>query len=85
MRVAEIAVDGHSPTLVHQQPVADSARGLEMDRIGGIGLDLAAQAVDLHVHRALAAAVGELQELVPLDGVARAAGERSSGCRARGR
>ena len=38
----------------HHQPVADAAHGLHDQRIGRIALDLAAQAVDLHVDRALA-------------------------------
>src|SRR5665647_3759783 len=36
------------------QPVADAAHGLHEQRIGGIGFDLAAQAVDLDVDGALA-------------------------------
>src|SRR6516162_3472202 len=37
-----------------RQPVADAAHRLQIERIGGIGLDLAAQPVDLHVDGAFA-------------------------------
>src|SRR5581483_1004554 len=36
------------------QPVADATNGLQIERIGRIRLDLAAQPVDLHVDGALA-------------------------------
>ena len=71
--------------LVHQQPVANSARRLQVDRVGGVRLDLAAQAVDLDVDGALAAAVGDFQELVPLARSRPGARRRCAGSRARGR
>src|SRR3954453_18630220 len=56
--------------LFHQQPVANSARRLQVHRVRRIGLDLAAQPVDLDVDGPLAATVRNFQELVPLDGLA---------------
>ena len=44
---------------VHQQTVADAARGLQVDGVGGVRLDLAAQPVDLDVDGAFAAAIGD--------------------------
>ena len=49
--------------MVDEETIADAAHGLEKDRIGRIGLDLAAQARDLHVDRALVGAAGAGQLL----------------------
>ena len=48
--------------MLDEQAVADAAHRLQEDRVGGIDLDLAAQAVDLHVDRAFvgAGAAGEI-------------------------
>src|SRR3990172_6987757 len=47
------------------QDVAFATDRLQIDRVTRIFLDLAAQAVDLHVDGALAAAIGVLSELLP--------------------
>lgn len=39
---------------IYAQAITDTAYGLQIDRVGGIILNLAAQAIDLHVDRSLA-------------------------------
>ena len=61
----------------NHQPVADAAHGLHEQRIGGIALDLAAQAVDLHVDRALADRAAVAGERHARHGLARRRGEHA--------
>ena len=58
-----------------RQPVADAAHGLQVERIGRVGLDLAAQAVDLHVDGALAGRAAGHHQLVAAHRLAGRGGE----------
>src|SRR5262249_57990023 len=62
-RIAALAGRCRAWSWRYHQPIADAAHRLDVQRVGRIALDLAAQAIDLHVHGPLA------------DGVAVAAGE----------
>ena len=57
------------------QPVADAAHRLQEHRVGRIDLDLAAQAVDLHVDRALVGAGAAAGEILAGDVAAGAVAE----------
>src|SRR5690349_8373361 len=57
--------------------ITDAAHRLEEQRVGGIALDLATQAVDLHIHRALVDAVAAASQRAARDRLARRVGENA--------
>src|SRR4051812_41904593 len=59
----------------HHQPIADAAHGLDDQRIGWVALNLAAQAIDLHVDGALVDRTADAGERHARHGLAGRGGE----------